>query len=302
VAARTRVNPEAPVRTILGILTVALTCGLAAAGDPPIRVGIPRTFFHDLNDKQIAPITEPFADVMKETTGLTGEPIVGGDALAVARKVNDKQLQLGVFHGHEYAWARQKYPDFKALMVAVDGKAEMRAHVLVPKDSPVKTFADLKGKGVALPSRTKDPVRVFVEQLARKAGAGDLKAFAGSVPKPGNVETTLNQLAIKKLPAVAVDTTGLDFYKDLQPALFGRLREVAKSDPFPQAVVAYRPGVLSDDTINRIRDGLRRADKTESGQEMMKLWRITGFAAVPPDYDQQLAAVLKAYPAPAEKK
>ena len=291
------------MRHFPGILMVALACALpAAAGDTPIKAGIPQTFFHDLKEQQIPPIVEPFIDVMKETTGLTGEAITGGDPFAVARKVDGKQLQLGVFFGHEFAWVRTKYPDLKALMVAVDGKGDMRAYVVVPKDSPAKTFADLKGKAVALPNRAKDPVRQFVEKLARDAGADSLKAFAGKAPPPGNVETTLNQLATKKLAAAAVDTPGLNFYRDLQPGLFGRLRVLAESDPFPPAVVAYKPGVLPDAMLNRIRDGLRRADQTESGKEMLKLWRINGFAPVPADFEQQLAAVLKAYPAPAEKK
>ena len=36
---------------------------------------------------------------------------------------------------------------------------------------------------------------------------------------------------------------------------------------------------------------------TEAGQDVMKLWKIGGFAPVPADFDETLAASLKAFPA-----
>ena len=43
---------------------------------------------------------------------------------------------------------------------------------------------------------------------------------------------------------------------------------------------------------------MMNANRTALGRRLMTLWRLTGFEQVPPDYDQTLADIVKAYPAP----
>jgi ABC-type phosphate/phosphonate transport system substrate-binding protein len=289
-----------PVCMIALVLGISSSAPEAPAGSAALRIGVPLTFFHDMGTPLIQTYTEPFMKVMHESTGLTGDLTVAGGPLTVARQLNDDKLQLGVFHGFEYAWAHQKHPDLKPLMLAVDAKHEQRAFVLVRKDSSVTTFADLKGKQIALPRRSREYSRLFLERISSEAGGP--KQFFKSVTSPNTVEVALDELAQKKVDAAVVDTYGLEFYKDLRPGVFARLRTVAESEPIPPTVIAYRPGALPEATLAKIREGLSTARKSEAGRDMLKMWKMTNFETVPGNFEQTLAAALKAFPAPEVKQ
>src|SRR4051812_15818017 len=71
----------------------------------PLKIGMAKTFFNDIPKAFVDFATEPFKKLMKETTGLDGDLVPNYDPFEVARLLNEDKLQLGVFHGHEYAWA-----------------------------------------------------------------------------------------------------------------------------------------------------------------------------------------------------
>ena len=63
--------------------------------------------------------------------------------------------------------------------------------------------------------------------------------------------------------------------------------------------MAYHPGALDDDTLNKFRDGMINANKNALGRQFMTLWKLTAFEPVPADFDQTVTAIVKAYPPPA---
>ena len=92
----------------------------------------------------------------------------------------------------------------------------------------------------------------------------------------------------------------LDYGKNFSKSS-GDMRVLKQSEKFAPVTVAYQPGKLDQDTLNRIRDGMIEANKTERGRKLIDLCRLTGFAAVPADFDQLVAENVKTYP-PLEKK
>ncbi len=58
-----------------------------------------------------------------------------------------------------------------------------------------------------------------------------------------------------------------------------------------------REGVLDDATLRRFQEGLLNAKRKEKGERLLTLFRLTGFEAVPKDFDAVLAETRKAYPA-----
>jgi ABC-type phosphate/phosphonate transport system substrate-binding protein len=297
-----RRSPCALSGLLFGVLVVtAGPAPEASAGAAPLRIGMVQTFFNDVPPPLVQIVIDPFGTIMRETTGLAGELLVGGDAFTVARQLGDGKLQLAVFHGHEFAWVQHKHPELQPLMVAINAQRAVRAYVLVRKDSPASAFADLKGKEVAVPKRTREHCRVYLEGHCKDDGHCGAKEFFGTVAGPANIEAALDQLCGGKVDAVVVDSIGLEFYKALKPGCFARLRVLNKSDAFPAPVIAYRQGSLDEPTLSRLRDGLRGAHKTDMGRDMMRTWKITSFEPVPDDYPQALAACLKTYPCPEAK-
>ena len=101
-----------------------------------------------------------------------------------------------------------------------------------------------------------------------------------------------------KVQAVGADRAALEAYKRRKPGRFNQLKQVAQSQRFPPGIVAYQEGVLDQATLQRFRDDLLRASRTERGQTLLTLFKLTGFEAVPPDLNSVLAQTRKAYPPP----
>src|SRR5262249_31475182 len=128
----------------------------------PLKIGMVKTFFHDLPDVVVKIVTEPFGELMKQTTGLDGTLSIGEDALGAAAKLNANQLQFGVFHGNEFVWVQIKYPTLKPLMAVANRQHDVRAFVVVQKNSPAEKWADLRGKIIDVPAQTKEHCRVYL--------------------------------------------------------------------------------------------------------------------------------------------
>lgn len=56
---------------------------------------------------------------------------------------------------------------------------------------------------------------------------------------------------------------------------------------------------MKQEVLDKFREGLLDAHKTPLGREMMESFKITSFEAVPDNYAQMLADIMKIYPPPA---
>jgi ABC-type phosphate/phosphonate transport system substrate-binding protein len=308
---RTEISEDLSMRHLYAALIIA--CGLFALLSVPshevsaqgkaaaLQVGMPQTFFHDVPPVLIKFATEPFSKVIRDATGMSGELLVGVDAFAVARDLIEKKLQLAVFHSFEFGWVQLKHPELRPLMVAVNSQRSVSAYVFVREDSSYKSFTDLKGKEFSLPKKTREHCRIFVEQQCQYDAACGSKAFFGQVVRSANVEKAMDDVCLGKLDAVVVDAIGVEFYKDLKPGCFDRLRKLPEQVTVPPPVIAYCEGVLDAKTMSLLRSCLQNAHSTPMGAEMMKMWKITSFDPVPANYADAVNACIKTYPCPSTK-
>ncbi len=272
---------------------------------PPLKVGMAKTFFNDLPPVIIGLVTEPFPALMKACTGLDGKLLYDDDAFETAKKLDANEMQVGVFHGHEFAWIQKKYPKFMPLMVVANKHHDLKAFVIVHKESKAKSIADLRGLKVDMPACTKEPCRLFVEKYCGDNDGRDLKKFFGQIVNStaGTIEA-LNDVCRKDVDAVIVDTVELEKYKEVRgPAVFANnLRVLQQSESFPSAVIVIKQGVLTEKTLQQFRDGMQNAGADPQGRKMFDMWGIEGFETIPDNFNKMLADVLKAYPAPEPTK
>jgi ABC-type phosphate/phosphonate transport system substrate-binding protein len=234
---------------------------------------------------------------IKQETGMENEVVRPKDWREQAERMAKGDLQLGVFQGFEYAWAREKYPKLKPLALAVNVYTYPVGYVVARRDGPAKTFRDLQGQSLALPATGQRSLRLFLERQSQSAGKQP-DAFFSGITMPDNVEDALDDVVDRKVGAAVVDRAALEAYKRRKPGRFKQLKEVARSSPFLPPLVAYQGGALDDATRERFRSALLRANRREKGQTLLTLFRLTGFVAPPKDFDQVLARTRKAYPPP----
>jgi ABC-type phosphate/phosphonate transport system substrate-binding protein len=234
---------------------------------------------------------------IKEETGLDNQIIRQKDWLEVAENLAKGQLQLGAFEGFEFAWAQEKYPDLKPLALAVNVHRYPVAFIMTKKDSPVTDFAGLQGKTLAMPAADQRILLLFLENQCQAKGK-KLDEFFSKVVSPENIEDALDDVVDGVVDAVAADQATLEAFKRRKPGRYNRLKEVAHSEPMPPGVVAYYGTALDDATVARFRDGLMGASRKAKGEQMLTLFRLTGFETIPEDFVKVLAQTRKSYPPP----
>jgi ABC-type phosphate/phosphonate transport system substrate-binding protein len=282
-------------RLVLAAGLSILLAGTSAAGEPTVyKVGIPKSAFRDLPSGLLSIAGEPFKALMTSQTGLDGEVVIENEALAVASQLDSGKLQLGVFLGHEFAWAKEKHPDLEPLVIMVPRPRDVQAFILVRWDCKAATLADMKGTKLVLAKNGRDHVRLFLDR--QMAGGFD------STEKTDTVHEALQRIIEGDADLTVADGAAWNYFQKLYPGPSQNLKVLAKSDVFPPTVVAYKKGALDDATVARIRDGLLTAHEASRGAKLMNLIRIDRFEEVPAGYDDMLKACRKAYPTPATDK
>ena len=271
--------------------------------DKPLHIGMVKTFFNDLPDGFVQVGGGIFMDSMKAITGLDGKLTTNEQAFSVAQKLDSGALQLAVFHGHEFAWVQKKYPKLTPMVIAVNKHRDVRAYIIVPKNSTAKTLADLRGKSVDLPMGSKEHCNIFLERNCTDNAQPNPKAFFGTVVRSSTGRNALDGLGQGSSDAVLIDTIGLEFYKAIKGPTFEKhLRILQQSDSYPPPVIVYREGGLDNATLAKIRAGLLKAHENPAAQDILTMWHIESFQPIPSTYSKSLAEVLKVHPSPATAK
>jgi ABC-type phosphate/phosphonate transport system substrate-binding protein len=286
--------------TFLAGVTVRAADEEDVAPPPPVRIGMVNTLFRDVPQPLMMAMMQPFGALMKAMTGVTGELVPGGGPMHLGKQLADGQVQLGVFHGVEFAWVRLKHPELQPLMIAVNQHVHLRCHLVVRDDNKAQELADLKGKVLALPRGTREHARLFLQRNCRLCGQ-EAKALFAKITTPGTTEDALDDVVDDEAQATIVDGVVLDCYKRRKPSRYARLKTLVLSEVFPAGVVVYHPGTLDSATVQRFRTGMINANKDALGKQMLTLWKLTGFEPVPDDYEATLTNIVKAYPPPAGK-
>jgi ABC-type phosphate/phosphonate transport system substrate-binding protein len=242
----------------------------------------------------------PFRSYMQEQTGLAGEVVRGGDAFGLAKQLHEGNLQVGIFHGHEYAWAREKYPNLKPIVVCISQYPTLRAVLVVPEKSKATGNADLKGRKVAIPRDSRAHCRIYLERNCVEPGICPTKYYRLS--RPSETEDALDDIASGKLEGAVVDAAALERYRKAHPARARSLRSLQESESFPPGVIAYYGGRLGTAEVKKLRAALVAAKEHAKGRQTLNLMRMSNFEPASEDYEVSLQSIVKLYPAPATGK
>lgn len=281
-------------------IAALLFAGFGQAGEKDVlRIGIPRSAFRDVPPALLSFAGQPFKDLIKAQTGLKGDVANEADWTSVAKKLDEGKLHLGVFQGHEFAWARQKYPGLEAIVCSVPRPKDVQAFLLVRYDCKAESLGELKGGKLAIAKGLRDHAGLFLEKEKAREFKGE--GFA-SVEKTSTVHEAIHTVMDGDADVTIVDSSSWSYFQKLYPGPCQNMRVLAQSEVFPAGTIVYKKGTLDSATIKAIRDGLTMAHKNPKGSRMMNLIRIERFDAVSTSYNGLLKACLKCYPKPDDGK
>jgi ABC-type phosphate/phosphonate transport system substrate-binding protein len=288
-----------------GVCWAAL-CGIlfllipsAKADDKPqsstLRIGTTKSMFRDTPAPLVQFAMRPFKAMLESETGMKGEIVMGGEAEQLGQDLTDNKVQLGVFQGIEFAWARLKNPKLQPLIICVNKEKFVKAVVLVRADSEIDAVGDLHGKDITLPRMSREHCHLFLQRRCADPEVAPEKSF-NKIITPANAEDALDDVVDSVVSGAVVDLAALEAYKASKPGRAGKLKVLLQSEPFPCGIVACNPGTLDEATIGKIKTALLNAGKTQQGKNFLEMCRITGFQPVPDNYEQLFKDVAKAYP------
>jgi ABC-type phosphate/phosphonate transport system substrate-binding protein len=284
---------------VAGLATLLVPALGRAQDKDQLKIGIPQSVFRDVPPALLTFAGETFKDLMKSQTGLEGEVALDADALAIAKSIDTGKLHVGAFLGHEFAWAKDKYPDLVPLVCCVPRPREVQAYLLVRWDCTAAHLGDLKGRKLVLATGTRDHARLFLERRkATEMAGGD---FSTTV-KAASVHDAIHQVIDGEADVTVAEYASWNYYTKLYPGGSQNIRVLSRSEMFPATVIACKKAALPDETVKRLRDGLLTAHEKSRTAKVMNLIKVEKFDEVPVDYDDALKACLKAYPSPAADK
>lgn len=264
---------------------------VTAHGQEKIQIGIVPSLIVDLSVGQQKFISEEFPLLVRDFTGHPGVLDKAGSPKELADNLQTGKAHFGVFQGIEFAETQAANPELQPLLLSVYRTPEIKALLVTKKEATYKSFADLRGKDVALMKEGKEHIRRF----AQKEAGGDPANFFGKITTPAKSEAALDAVLLGNAQAALVDTATLDIYKEVNPGRFQRLTVIAESGVFPPTVVGYDPKKANPALVKTFKEGMLKASNSSKGREVMSTFKITAFVPVPTGFEQTLAAIRKAY-------
>ncbi len=284
---------------VLGAGLIACLPAKPSAAEEPrnCQIGLPQSLFKEV-PKGLGDFLLPkIGGMMQSQIGMSGgiRMLSGGDE--VGHELENGKVQLGVFHGFEFAWAQLKNPDLRPLVIAVKQDQKLTAQVIVANSSTVEKLEDLKDQSIAIPHGTPEHAKLFISRRTQRIGHR-MEKFFNQRTTPDSVTHAFDDVIAGRVKAVVVDGAAWESYKYMNPGRAAKLRPVIKSEDFPAGVIAYKQGGLSESEVKRARDGLTTAHEREQGMQLMMLLKMRRFDVVPADYQQTCTNIAKAYPPP----
>jgi ABC-type phosphate/phosphonate transport system substrate-binding protein len=273
-----------------------------AQAQEPWQLGMVGSLVQELPPKGVDPAVlalsaGPLNQLVQDLSRGAARATLARDYEHLGRLLADGKVDFGLFHGVEFAWARQKYPGLRPLFILVNQRPYLRACLVVRRDNGVTDFADLKGRSCALAKGSRQHCRLFLEERCRQCGKGPGEHFSPLVT-PCCVDDALEDVVDGEVQATVVDEVAVDCFREQKPGRFARLKVIQRSEVFPAGVVAYADGALDGAARRQFRDSLLRFARSPRARAYLTLCRLTGLAAVPEDYDATLREIAMAYQPP----
>jgi ABC-type phosphate/phosphonate transport system substrate-binding protein len=248
--------------------------------------------FRQVSEANAKQALENLKALVERQTGRKCELVIEKQLDQLADKLARKQLDMAALMVYELAWLRVKDTKLRPLVIAVNGKLPLCAHVLIHKDAPTTSMAQLKDKILAQPKDLPPFCRLFTERQCPKSP----QAFFKQITTPPTLEDAIDDVIDGAAAATVVDSLCLESYRRRKPGRATRLKEVQKSIAFPAGAIIYRDGNLPERDLQEFREELLRSKEDADATRLLTLWKLTSFEAVPDHYERTLAAVSKEYP------
>lgn len=179
------------------------------------------------------------------------------------------------------------------LLVApeVRGEALYRSYLIVPTDSPVERFDQLRDKIFAFTDPDSNSGRLVPSYALSQMGETP-EGFFRKVVYTYSHDNSIKAVADKLVDGASVDSLVYDYLEARDPALAEHTRVIWRSDPFGSPPVVVHPG-LSAELKERLRQILIGMDSDPRGRAIMDGLMIDRFVVPGPAAYESVREMLR---------
>lgn len=284
----------------LAAVACALFPGRGAASENKqggvLKIGLVQSLFRGTVGEKALAQAKPMGDIMAAQSGVRLEFCAVCDHEELARRLQQGEIHLAVMHGIELAWAQKHCKELQPLVLAMNQSYKLKSYILVRQGDPAQSLADLKGRKLAVPAKSLYHNSLYLQKALEEAGQNPAGFFEEKTVT--SVHAGVEAVIDGQADVAVIDGVAWENYVENKPARAKRLRVLSESSTFPTAALVYKPGNIPENLEKQLRETLVTLHTRPLGRQMLLLWRLSQFRAVPEEYPGLLVEVVKHYPLP----
>ncbi len=190
-----------------------------------------------------------------------------------------KEVDVGFLCNCHYERRKSltKFQPIAAPVISGYGKPKFQVYIIVPKDSAIRTIADMKGKSVDLADRLSTTALYAASVLPGKEET--IRSFFRKAIYSGSHDMTIELVANKMVDIGFIDGHIWDYHKSTDPVFTSKTKIIKRSPSFtiPPVVVARE---TPEDVKKKIRQILLTLQRDVEGREILNKLRIEKFVDI----------------------
>jgi len=149
------------------------------------------------------------------------------------------------------------------------------SYIIVPADSPVKSFQDLRGKSFAFTDPLSNSGKLVPTYMLARAGQSP-KSFFNRIIYTNSHDKSIRAVAEKLVDGASVDSLIWEYDNLKNPKFTSKTKIIEKSPPYGIPPIVVRPG-MDPKLKERLRAVFLNAHKDPKGREILKNMMIDKF-------------------------
>jgi phosphonate transport system substrate-binding protein len=249
----------------------AVTSPAAAQGRDPSRLRV--ALLPDENASTLIQNAQPLKNYLERTLKKEIEIIVTTDYSSMIEAMRFGRIEVAYFGPFSYVLAKSKAPEIEPFAVGVErGLPTYQSVLIAQAGGPVGEIADIRGKPFGFGDQASTSSHLVPRALLLKRGLNGASDY-----KPihlGTHDAVARAVQNGQVPAGALSKPILDTLIQRKTVDEAKLKVLALSDPIPNY-----PIVMQGNLAQVVKDSLRKAFLEAKDVEVLKSFRVQGFAA-----------------------
>lgn len=152
------------------------------------------------------------------------------------------------------------------------------SYIIVPQDSPIKSFEELRGKSFAFVDPWSNTGKLFPTFLLAKMNETPDSFFNKYIYSYAH-DKSIVQVAQKEVEGAAVDSLVWEYFNKTNPEYTSKTRVILKSEPYGIPPVVVRPH-LAPELKEQLKQTFLNMHQDEKGKQILKEMQIDQFVPI----------------------